>query len=588
MVKLFERAQQNISHQKLLLAVAGALVLLYAGTLYVMARQQTSPTKVSNASEVGRNLLGEQWSYLPGATHQNNNLTIQPSRLAIVEQDGSDGQPSPPINLFGTYLEHTGNFGVNATVANMRGEAALQLYDQPPIIADEFRIERKSVRVVLHQSELHVSIWDGSKQEPVIVRSWPSKIRPTNNLAIRYDGKQLTLSVNDHEFEALDINNLFGSKKIWFGFDATDNWTLARLSAYPLDRGRVKAIDSSKMRVIEKYPDGLQRLAAKARDGFNIGAAVALGPAVSDPGYAKLAFGGNFGSLTPENALKWQFVHPQPNTYTFQEGDALVALAQAHGMSMHGHTLVFGEANPRWVRDLPTTTPADKEKVKQIMADHISTVVEHYKGKVASWDVVNEPLADYDNFNPDDNHTLRRHTWYQAMGESYIAAAFHAARKADPDTKLFINEYGLEEDGERWDAFLSLMKELKSQGVPIDGVGFQAHVYEPADHINPAVLRRHIQELGKLGLVSRISEIDVYGYEGSNIQAQQYTNVLKVCLSELSCVSYTTWGISDRYNAYKEDNGKIAYGQDFLWSKDLQATPAVAALQSALKQQPKN
>jgi endo-1,4-beta-xylanase len=316
---------------------------------------------------------------------------------------------------------------------------------------------------------------------------------------------------------------------------------------------------------------------------MTMGAAMALGSAVSDPAYATVAFGGTFGSMTTENALKWQFVHPQENTYTFQEGDALVVLAKRHNMKIHGHALVFGEANPRWVQDLPVATEADKDKVKQVMLDHIKTVVGHYKDKMSTWDVVNEPLADNDNFDTDNGYTLRRHKWYQAMGQDYIAQAFQAAHAADPKAKLFINEYGMEEDGERWDTMYALVSQLKSQGVPIDGVGFQSHVYESGDRISAVVLRKHMQQLAKIGLLSRVSENDVYSDDGQTVQAQQYADVFSACLHEPSCISYTTWGVSDRYDTFRDDDGSIQYGQDFLWSDTMTPTPAVTKLQALLK-----
>src|SRR6202007_3122240 len=114
-----------------------------------------------------------------------------------------------------------------------------------------------------------------------------------------------------------------------------------------------------------------------------VGAAMSLAQAVSDPAYSQLAFGGQFGSMTTENSLKWQFVEPRQGVYDFHEGDALVDLANRNHMAVQGHTLVFGEANPEWVRNLPTATNADKQKVQQIMVDHIANVVGHYKSRIA-------------------------------------------------------------------------------------------------------------------------------------------------------------------------------------------------------------
>jgi endo-1,4-beta-xylanase len=298
---------------------------------------------------------------------------------------------------------------------------------------------------------------------------------------------------------------------------------------------------------------------------------MAIGPAVSDPSYAQVAFGGQFGALTPENAMKWQFTEPVRGLYTFQEGDALVALAQRNNMKVQGHTLVYGEANPAWLRQLPA------DQVERAMVDHIRIVVGHYKGKIATWDVVNEP------FDDDEWDALRPTLFYKAMGESYISKAFNAAHDADPDALLFMNEYGLEEDGDRWDNFLALVTKLKQQGVPIDGVGFQAHVYAASDTINPDVLRKHIQQLASIGVKARVSEMDVYSDDGTAVQVQQYRDILNACLAEPNCVSWTTWGVTDKYDYFRDDDGSIQTGEDFLWNNKLQPNEPVKALQDLLR-----
>jgi endo-1,4-beta-xylanase len=291
--------------------------------------------------------------------------------------------------------------------------------------------------------------------------------------------------------------------------------------------------------------------------------------------YRTLA-GGQFNMLTPENEMKAQFIHPQPNKYVFEDADALVAFAEANDMTVHGHALVFGEANPKWMQDTPTT------KLKQVMTDHIQKIVGHYKGRVAEWDVVNEPLAD-DASNAGDGSDLRNTIWFKAMGEQFIGEAFKAARAADPAAKLYMNEYGVEEDGDRWDSLLALIGRLQAQHVPIDGIGFQSHVYEAADHVDPAVLRHHIQQLAKMGLSSRISEIDVHG-EDTKVQADEYAGVLGACLAEPACTGFSTWGITDLYGSTTEPHTYPSQlGDDLLWDSSLMTKPAYKSLQSILK-----
>jgi endo-1,4-beta-xylanase len=325
--------------------------------------------------------------------------------------------------------------------------------------------------------------------------------------------------------------------------------------------------------------DTLQTLANNKRSNFLIGAAVALTPSVADEKYRSLVYGDNFGMITTENVLKWQFIHPQPLVYDFKEADALVDIARKNKLRVQGHTLVFGEANPKWVQDLPTVTTADKNSVKQVMTDHITKTVAHFGDRIMAWDVVNEPLA----AEITDGNIFRNHKWYDAMGEDYIATALTTARAANPKAKLYINDYGLEADGERWDAMLALVKKLTSQNVPLDGIGFESHVYEAGDEIDPVILRRHIQALSKLGISSHVSEMDVHSDDGSTTQAKQYADVLSACISEPSCTSWATWGVTNRYDMYEADSGKLQYGEDFLWDAQSNPTPAVAEIKKVLK-----
>lgn len=519
------------------------------------------------------NLLSNgQWGYLPGSFRERGGLTIKPANFAIVEQDGSGGQANPAINIYGTHLEEVSDATITATMQNIRGTASVWLYGQLPVIADEFRVERKSVQVRIEGQRLTVNLWDGSRQAPAVTRqadiSGPAASGRT--LTITHQGRSLRFSVDGQQLMEIDDRKVFSDRAVWFGFDGSDEWFLPRLTARGINGKTVKSVDTSTQTVAAQAADGLQQLAAVKRPGFTLGAAMALGPAVSDPAYAAVAFGGQFGALTTENALKWQFTEPVRGLYSFQEGDALVALAERHQLKIQGHTLVFAEGNPAWVRQLP---PAELEKA---MIDHIRITVGHYKSKIAIWDVVNEP------FDDDEWDQLRPHIWYKAMGENYISKAFTAARAADPDALLFINDYGLEEDGDRWDNFLALVTRLKQQGVPIDGVGFQAHVYEAGDKINPATLRKHMQQLAAIGVKARVSEMDVYIEDGAAAQAQQYRDILEACLAEPNCISWTTWGVSDRYNYFKEE-GTVERGEDFLWNARMQPTEAVRRIQSLLR-----
>jgi endo-1,4-beta-xylanase len=217
------------------------------------------------------------------------------------------------------------------------------------------------------------------------------------------------------------------------------------------------------------------------------------------------------------------------------------------------------------------------------MTQHVAAIVGHFKGRIASWDVVNEPLSEKDEDYTNGNLGLRQSFWEKAMGESYIDKAFIVARASDPAAKLYLNDYGIEHSGERWDALVGLLQRLKNRGVPIDGVGFESHVYQTTDRIDPEILRSHIQELAALGLSVRISEIDVTGTD-PQFQSDQYSSVLSVCIKEPNCTSYTTWGISDLYGSTTiSDRYPLLLGTSLLWDKDMKPKSAYAVLQNVLK-----
>jgi len=561
----------------LLAVVCVALVLCWWLTRRVQPKTPaTAPAPAASVKAAARltppSYLSSGWTYLPGTTVQNDTLLVSERTFAIVNQDGSGGQANPPVNLYGKHLKVSGGFVVNAQLQNPAlTKATLRLYGDVPTIMDEFRIEPKSVRVTLNGATLTVERWDGNTIQPAYSRTFPVKPATQNQLRITRQNGQIAVNVGGIAVGTIPEQGVFAAGNVWFGAESQGgSWTLSNLTVGPLAGGTVQTIDTSALPTATKKVGGLQDLASKRRPGFLIGAAAALAPLAADDSYRQTLVD-NFNLVTTENALKWQFVHPAPNTYDFHEGDALVDFAARNGIKVHGHTLVFGEANPQWVQKLPAS---EREAV---MLDHIKTVVGHYKGKIASWDVVNEP------FDDETWDQLRPHLWEQAMGDQYIPKAFQAAHQADPTALLFMNDYGLEEDGDRWDAMLGLVTKLKKQGVPIDGVGFESHVYTAADKINGSVLRKHFQQLAAVGLKARLSEMDVYSEDGQAVQASQYSQVLAACLNETNCISFGSWGVSDRYDWFKDDDGSVQQGQDLLWDNNMQPTPAVGAMLQVLR-----
>lgn len=566
-------------------------------------REQHPPFQEQYTVHHQVDLLDQDRLALPGATpedsDQNNPLRITGLDRRIAEQDGSGDQANPPVALYAAHLsEVRGPFSIAATLENIPG-ASLQFYSNPPEVFDEFLVIPASVRITVGTDSLKVERWDGrtptnvADQKPDQTAVFPIEDAEKIRLRMIRNDDTLTVRANGRTLGGVPENGIFTSGSVWFGADAPlgTSWELSALSARRDSRQSHMAVtNASSLHVSEKRTDGLQQLANRKRPGFLIGSAASLGPLVSDSTYQKLYLDGNLGQITFENALKWQNVEPQPGIFSFAESDALLAIAKRHGMQVNGHAAgAFGEALPLWLRTMPTETPSDKQAIRDVLTTHISTIGTHFKDAIDSFDIINEPLADYDTFDPEAGNIYRENIWYKALGESYIAESFHAAHTAMPQAKLWWNDFGLEADDDRWNATYSAVKELVAQGVPIYGVGFEAHVYNiTTDAFNAETFRSRVQQLKAIGLHAKISEQDVDDSNGQAVQAEQFRAGLQACLAESTCESYSMWGLYDKYDRYKEprDGGEYSLeaGSDLLYDDNGHETPAVAALRKVLTQ----
>ncbi|MGV3558490.1 endo-1,4-beta-xylanase [Larkinella arboricola] len=201
-----------------------------------------------------------------------------------------------------------------------------------------------------------------------------------------------------------------------------------------------------------------------------------------------------FSSVTAENHLKMHHIHPEQNRYDWSGGDALIAFAQRNGQRLHGHTLLWHQAVPKWVREFQ----GDSTAWEQLIKEHIQTVVGHYKGRIAAWDVVNEAF--------EEDGSLRKTIWLEHLGPDYIARCFRYAREADPDVKLFYNDYGQESSPGKLTAMLDMVADFKRRGIPIDGIGLQMHtnIRHPDRQIENT-----LRQTVNTGLLVHISELDI-------------------------------------------------------------------------------
>lgn len=285
-----------------------------------------------------------------------------------------------------------------------------------------------------------------------------------------------------------------------------------------------------------------------------LGAALRLEPAREDAAYLR-AFVTTFTSMTTENAMKWDAVQPERDSFRFERADALVDAARRTGKRVRGHTLVWDQQLPSWVADADWT----REELAAVLRRHVTALVGRYRGRVAEWDVVNEP------FEEDGSWT--ESVWYRVLGEEYVSIAFRAAREADPDARLFLNEVGAERPGPRARALHRLARELLRRGVPIDGVGFQNHT-AIGNHPTRAELLRTLRSYERLGLATAITEMDVAippdgaPPDALELQASAYADAARACRGVTGCTGVTVWGVSDPYSWKGGDQRPLPFGRD--------------------------
>jgi endo-1,4-beta-xylanase len=270
-----------------------------------------------------------------------------------------------------------------------------------------------------------------------------------------------------------------------------------------------------------------------------LGAAVSWNGLSGDAAYQS-AFLKYYDSMTPETAMKWDAIEPQVGVFDYSSADKLVSYASQHGKLLRGHVLVWGSALPAWLTGR-AWTPDD---LRAVLKRHIQTVIGHYRGKVRVWDVVNEA------WNWDG--TYRQNFWYQNLGPSYVEDAFRWAHEADPTAKLFYNDYSAERTNTKSNDIYAMLQDFKARGVPVDGVGFEAHAWR--DWLaSESDLSSNLTRFGNLGLDVELTEMDVKTSElsGTTVdeklsqEADIYGRYARFCRSVPACKRLTVWGVGD-------------------------------------------
>lgn len=268
-----------------------------------------------------------------------------------------------------------------------------------------------------------------------------------------------------------------------------------------------------------------------------MGAALAAPALRNEPDYAYTA-SQQYDIVVSENSFKFDLIEPTPGKFTFADADRLVAFAHAHGQQVRGHTLVWVQQAPQWAKAIH-----NRDQLIAVMRNHIHAVVSHFKGRVAQWDVVNEAFTGYGTLSTDS-------FWQQTIGDDYLDLAFQFAHEADPDAKLFYNDFLAEGVNAKADGILAFVKGMRARGIPIDGVGFQGHIAVNPDLVSYAA---NMKRFNDAGFETAYTEVDV----GLHLPASQaelqdqattYAGMLNVCLQAPNCHTFVTWGFTDRHS----------------------------------------
>jgi endo-1,4-beta-xylanase len=312
--------------------------------------------------------------------------------------------------------------------------------------------------------------------------------------------------------------------------------------------------------------------AAAECTGRLIGAALSS-QHINESGYATAAK--EFNYVTCENEMKWDQIEPQKGQYSWNAADQIVSFATTNNMKVKGHTLVWYNQLPSWVQSLNSETA-----VRDAMVAHIKGVMQHFKGKVAVWDVVNEAVSI-------EGTSYRDCPFYKYLGKTYIDEAFKTAREVDSTVKLYYNDYNDEGLNAKSDFVYELLKGLKERGVPIDGVGMQMHYGKPNDTFTIDDLKANIKRLADLGLEVVFSEMDVHRCGGMT-EAQQvtlYHDLVAACVGEPQCKAVTFWGLTDKYswlNDYSPLGCSGSKPLGDLWDDSFKKKPAYTGVLNAL------
>ncbi|HCT78492.1 MAG TPA: 1,4-beta-xylanase [Micromonosporaceae bacterium] len=272
-----------------------------------------------------------------------------------------------------------------------------------------------------------------------------------------------------------------------------------------------------------------------------------------------------FSTVTAENVMKWESLEPTQGVYNWGPADELISFARQNHQLVRGHVLVWHNQLPSWLITGVANGTISNEQLRALLRNHITTVVQHFKGKIWQWDVVNEAVSDPWDSPPTLHY---KGFWAEHLGPGYIADAFRWARAADPKALLFYNDYNIEAFGsgnpanDKTQFVYNMAKQLRNSGVPIDGVGSQGHLGTQYGNYDTFQVADALKRFGDLGLATAFTEVDVRSQMTDKVQAgdpneinprlqasaANYSVLMQACLSNQHCLSFTVWGFTDKHS----------------------------------------
>jgi endo-1,4-beta-xylanase len=350
-------------------------------------------------------------------------------------------------------------------------------------------------------------------------------------------------------------------RNIWLVVGAAATLAVAGLTVLP--SAFAGNNDTSSPSAVDPSQQSLRDLAA--RHGLYFGTAVdvsALNDS-TDPQYRSLV-ASQFSMVTAENVMKWQVLEPTQGVYDWSQADQLVAFAQANGQRVRGHVLTWQNQLPTWLTSGVANNTISDSQLRDLLHKHITDVVTHFRGKIWQWDVVNEAVSDpWDS--PPQIHL--KGFWAQHLGPGYIADAFRWARAADPDALLFYNDYNIEAFGnggpsDKTTYVYNMVKDLRAQDVPIDGVGSQGHLDTQYGNYDAFQISSTLDKFASLGVATAFTEVDARSVLTPAVQAnssaeinprlqasaENFSVLLQGCLASRHCLSFTVWGFTDKHS----------------------------------------